>query len=199
MRLLEPGFEPALSVGRLSVGRFGVPAAPEVDRAVETALNATSWTVTELDPLPWRTATRATAILLSAEAFQANRSLFETSGDRLSPDVARRLADGRRVTGANLSDAHRVRVSWQSRLRKLFHRFDLLVTPTLAILPPRLDQADQLLTMRYTLPVNLAGVPAVALQVPARGRLPASIQLIASWGREEQLLAAAAVIEAAVG
>ncbi len=51
---------------------------------------------------------------------------------------------------------------------------------------------------RCTLPVNLAGVPALALPVPSTEALPASIQLIGRHGGEESLLAAGIVLEAAV-
>jgi amidase len=70
--------------------------------------------------------------------------------------------------------------------------------PTLSILPPKLASADELLQARYTLPVNLAGVPALALPIPARGPLPASLQLVSEWGSEERLLAAGAAAEAAI-
>jgi len=48
------------------------------------------------------------------------------------------------------------------------------------------------------MPVNFAGVPALALPIPAGGGLPASLQLVGPWGGEERLLAAGAVVEAAV-
>jgi amidase len=67
----------------------------------------------------------------------------------------------------------------------------------LTIPPPPLERATELLQERCTMPVNLAGVPALALPVPARGPLPASIQLISAPGTEEALLAAGAVVEAA--
>ena len=73
-----------------------------------------------------------------------------------------------------------------------------MVTPTLSILPPELASADELLAARYTLPVSLAGGPALALPIPACGPLPASVQLVSSWGGEERLLAAGAAVEAAV-
>jgi amidase len=49
-----------------------------------------------------------------------------------------------------------------------------------------------------TSPVNLAGLPALALPVPAAGPMPASVQLIGPAGSEERLLAAGAVLEQAV-
>jgi Asp-tRNA(Asn)/Glu-tRNA(Gln) amidotransferase A subunit family amidase len=48
------------------------------------------------------------------------------------------------------------------------------------------------------LPVNLAGGPALAIPVPARSLLPASIQLVSAPGTEERLLAAGLAVEAAV-
>ena len=111
--------------------------------------------------------------------------------------MARRLDAGRQVTPAALTAAAEARTRWRTQLAVLFTRFDLLATPTLSILPPKLDVADELLEGRCTLPVNLAGVPALAIPVPARGALPASLQLVSEWGSEERLLAAGAAAEAA--
>ena len=58
--------------------------------------------------------------------------------------------------------------------------------------PPPLDDAAR----HYhdcTLPFNLAGVPALALPVPAGSRLPASVQLVGPSGSEEVLLATGAI------
>jgi amidase len=207
MRLLEPGFEVAPQARPPRVGRLRVPAAPEVDDAVTAALRATSWEVSDLDPGEWLTATRWTGPLLVAEAYQSCREIFEGSGDRLSADVARRLDAGRQVTPDALTAAAAARARWRAELTALFERFDLLACPVLSILPPTLDRADELLEARHTLPVNLAGIPALALPVPARppgggrspGRkLPASLQLVSEWGSEERLLAAGAAAEAAI-
>jgi amidase len=197
MQLLEPGFAVA-EAGPLRVGRLLVTAAPAVDDAVTAALRATSWDVASLDPGEWLTATRWTATLLVAEAYQTSKDILERYADRISPDVARRLAAGRQVAPATAAAAAAARDQWRARLAALFERFDLLVMPTLTILPPTLDRADELLESRCTMPVNLAGVPAVALPIPARGPLPASIQLVSASGTEERLLAAAAELEAAL-
>jgi Asp-tRNA(Asn)/Glu-tRNA(Gln) amidotransferase A subunit family amidase len=76
---------------------------------------------------------------------------------------------------------------------------DFLVTPTLSIFPPHLEDGDDLLVSRFTLPVNLAGVPALSLPVPTGGPLPASMQLIGPAHSEERLLVAGAFLEAALG
>jgi amidase len=198
MRLLEPGFAAAGDAGSLRVGRLRIPAAPEVGEAVTAALHATSWDVSDVDPGEWLTATRWTGELLVAEAYQANQELFDTGAARISPDVASRLDAGRRVSPATVAEAARARATWTSQLTALFGRFDLLVSPTLLILPPKLEDAPELLASRATMPVNLAGVPALALPVPSRRGLPASLQLVSAWGTEEFLLMAGAVVEAAV-
>jgi aspartyl-tRNA(Asn)/glutamyl-tRNA(Gln) amidotransferase subunit A len=179
------------------VGRLRVPAAPEVTDAVTAALRATSWEVSDVDPGEWLTATRWTSTLLVAEAYRTNQDIFDHNATRLSDDVARRLEAGRQVTDAAMAAVAQARDHWRAQLTYLFTRFDLLASPTLAILPPPLDRADELLEARYTLPVNFAGVPALALPIPARG-LPASLQLVAPWRGEERLLSAGAALEAAV-
>jgi amidase len=198
MRLLEPGFTPAPLAGSPLVGRLPIPAAPEVEDAVTAALRATSWDVSDVDPGEWLIATRWTAELLVAEAYQANKELFDRDADRISPDVARRLDVGRQLSQATIAEATEAQAQWRAQLTALFDRFDLLVSPTLLILPPGLDDAARLLEARCTMPVNLAGVPALALPVPTGGRLPASLQLVSAWGTEERLLAAGAAVEAAV-
>ncbi len=198
MQLLEPGFALVPEAGSPRGGRLRVPAAPEVEDAVTQALRATSWEISDLDPGEWLTATRWASSLLVAEAYQANRKIFDHDAGRLSADVARRLDAGRRVTPAALTAAAGARAHWRTQLTALFARFDLLAAPTLAILPPKLASADELLVARHTLPANLAGVPALALPIPARGPLPASLQLVSAWGSEERLLAAGAAVEAAI-
>jgi amidase len=196
-RIPVEGVRP-LSPSLDTVGPMAADVAGLVTGMQPEALRATSWEVSYVDPDEWRAATRWTATLLVAEAYQTNQDLLERYGDRISPDVARRLGDGRLVTPADITAATAGRAQWQAQLIALFGRFDLLVTPVLSILPPTLDRATDLLEGRYTLPVNLAGVPALALPVPTRAALPASIQLISASGTEERLLAAGAVIEAAV-
>jgi amidase len=198
MQLLEPGFAVAAQAGPPRVGRLRVSAAPEVDRAVTEALRAASWDVSDLDPGEWLVATTWTSTLLVAEAYQANKEILERDADRISPDVARRLEAGRQITAAAAAEAAEAGARWRARMAALFERFDLLVTPTLTILPPTLDRAGELLESRCTMPVNLAGVPALALPIPAGGPLPASIQLISAAGTEERLLTAGSAIEAAV-
>ena len=77
--------------------------------------------------------------------------------------------------------------AWAATLERVFTHVDFLVTPTLTIFPPPLDDGDDLLVARCTLPVNLAGVPALSLPVPTGGPFPASLQLIGPLGERRAL------------
>ena len=77
---------------------------------------------------------------------------------------------------------------------------DLLLTPTLALVPPAAD-VDELAVreslIRFTYPFNLLGWPALALPCgPADEDLPASAQLVGRSGADGLVLAAGAWLEA---
>ena len=91
---------------------------------------------------------------------------------------------------------------------------DLLLTPTMAALPPAIgevdgDGPDPWATLAaatpfaaFTLPFNVSGqpavsVPAAAVEGPGGRPLPVGIQLVAAPGREDLLLSVAAALEAA--
>jgi Asp-tRNA(Asn)/Glu-tRNA(Gln) amidotransferase A subunit family amidase len=48
-----------------------------------------------------------------------------------------------------------------------------------------------------TNPINLAGLPALALPAPTGGRLPAGLQLVGPWGGEELVVATGTILESA--
>jgi len=197
MELLEPGFTVA-EVGQLRMGRVPVAADPAVDAAVDRALRLAGWDGTTV-PLPgWDEATAHAGLLLVVEAWRSDARLVAEDPEGIGSDVRARLALGSRVDDATVRGAWQARRAWQAELDRVFGAVDVLVTPTLTIFPPRLEDADDLLVARCTLPVNLAGVPALSLPVPAAGGLPASVQLIGPAWSEERLLAVGARLEAAV-
>jgi amidase len=199
MALLEPGFTVAADPPA-GVGRVMLAADPAISGAVDAALAATGWQISPVT-LNGLDATRAAAMtVLDAEAWQSDRQLARSSPGRIGDDVLRRLHEASEVTAAALGEARLQAARWQAALSKLWDRFDLLALPTLLGFPPALDDAAGMARIRgLTAPVNLAGVPALALPVPAGGHLPASVQLIAPAGGEERLLAAGAVLERAAG
>jgi amidase len=197
MRLLEPGF--ALGeVGDLVVARPPVDADPAVTAAVDRALRLVGWERRDV-PLPgWDLASASAGLLLVVEAWQSDATLVEEDPGGIGDDVRARLRLGSTFDDGTVRAAWQAQREWKATLERVFEEVDLVVTPTLAVFPPPLEQGDDLLVSRCTLPVNLAGVPALSLPVPAAGPLPASIQLIGPAHSEERLLAAGALLEAAV-
>jgi amidase len=204
MQLLEPGFavaapsDPVAAPSDLVVGRLSMPADPLITAAVGRALHATGWSCVDLELPAWDEATLHAGFLLVVEAWKSNEALMARDPEGIGLDVRQRLLTGSSFDAGAVEAAWAGQRSWQATLADLFTRIDLLVTPTLTIFPPTAEDGNDLLIGRCTIPVNLAGVPALSLPVPTTGRLPASIQLIGPLGSEERLLAAGTWLESAV-
>jgi len=196
MALLEPGFAVA-APEPVRAGRIRVDADPRIDAAVDAVLRATEWDVVDVEVSLWSEATAAAGILLVTEARASDGALVERRPDSVGADVVGRLRIGASIDDAGVASARAVQARWVSAVAQLWQRVDVIVTPTLTIFPPTLQGGEELLMARCTLPVNLAGLPALALPVPSAGHVPASIQLVGPIGGEERLLAAGSVVEAA--
>lgn len=197
MNLLEPGFASA-PPSPWRVGRVRLDADPRIDDAIDRALAATEWEVVDIDMPEWISISTTGGLLLAAEAWATNQTLAETRPDGISQDVLDRLHFGRDVSDqVSVSAARTAQALWCSRMDTVFRRVDLLAMPTLTIFPPEFEFAGDLLVARSTIPVNLAGIPALSLPVPTEGHLPASLQLVAPRNAEETLIAAGLVVERA--
>ncbi|GHF19455.1 hypothetical protein GCM10018789_56700 [Streptomyces werraensis] len=97
-----------------------------------------------------------------------------------------------RTPGADPGDAHRVRAANDARLRDLFSRADLLLTPTAPTAPHGHDGPGDTYSTALTWAFNLGGHPA--LSIPAgvgTDGCPAGLQLVAPHDREDLLLTVA--------
>ena len=198
MELLEPGFAVAETTG-VAIGRLRPPADPLIDAAVDRALHDAEWPVLELDGPGWD---RATA---DAGAPSGGRGVGVQSGpggprprgdrDRRAgtPAVGRlvRCGHGGGRLGRPAGLDSRAGATCSSRSTSWSR-------PRCPCSRPSSTTGSDLLVGRCTLPVNLAGFPALSLPVPTGGPLPASIQLIGPPHSEERLLAAGAWLESAV-
>ena len=116
---------------------------------------------------------------------------------------------GQRVSGADYvratQTAHRL-----SRQMAAFHeRWDVLLTPGLATLPPKLGWIDMMLDdvdeywrrvfhfSPFTVWFNITGQPAMMLPLGVAGDLPVAVQLVARYGDEATLFRLAAQLETA--
>ncbi|MHB8681553.1 MAG: amidase [Acidimicrobiales bacterium] len=196
MTLLEPGFT-VVSVDRARVARLRPDADERIDAAVDQALARTGWEIVDVELPEWDRSTAAAGLLLVHEAWNTNADLVARAADRIGEDVVARLRLGEGVDEATARSARDAQEEWRATLARLFTQYDFLAMPTLTVFPPPLGHGEELLMARCTLPVNLAGVPALALPAPAAGPLPASLQLVGPHGSEGRLLGAGAALEQA--
>jgi amidase len=205
MALLEPGFAVEADAPR-TVGRLAIDADPAINAAVDGALRAAGFAVQVITIPELYDVMAASAALLEAQAWTTNAELYERAADRIGADVRERLRQGAALTDARLSAARTMNTRWKAALDGIWRRVELLAVPTLLGFPPLIDDAPSIFKIRgVTTPVNAAGLPALALPVPAaggpraaNGPLPASVQLIGPAHSEDRLLAAGAILEQAV-
>jgi amidase len=200
MELLDPGFiataRPAGRIGRLRLQSS--EADPRIDAAVDAALRGSGLEVVELEPVDWEIALRETHILLVSEAAEVDAALM-SDPDRISEQVLGLLRLGAAVSAADQAAARAHQPGWQRTLGDLFARVDAIALPTMPFFAPPLAEAEQHDFTQFTAPVNLAGLPALALPVRSEHRLPASLQLIGPANAESMLLATGKLLEAAAG
>src|ERR1700728_3769406 len=169
MQLLEPGFTVAdLAGADLAVGRLPIDADPAITAALDSALALVGWDCRELALPGWDDATLQAGLLLVVEAWHSDAVLLAEDPEGISDGVRGRLEVGASFDEDTIATAWGVQRGWKETLERVFAEVDLLVTPTLSIFPPHLDDGDDLLVSRCTLPVHLAGVPALSLPVPPR-------------------------------
>ena len=205
MALLEPGFTVAAEPPR-TVGRLAIDADPDIDAAIDGALRTAGFDVMPVRIQEINEVIEASLTLLNAEAWATNADLVRTSSDRIGADVRDRLHQASTITEADLAAARVTVAGWRATLEDLWRRVDLLAAPTLLGFPVFLEDAPAMFRIRgLTSPVNVAGVPSLAMPVPAAagsrpapGPVPASVQLIGPADSEERLLAAGAILEEAL-
>ena len=198
MALLEPGFTVREPAPR-TVGVIAIEGDPRVHAAVDSALRTAEFDLVPVVVPDLEEVIIASITVLNAQAWAADKDLFTAAGDKIGDDVRERLSAASEITQAQVNAAEAVLIGWRSLLADLWQRVDLLAAPGLTGFPPLLDETHLMWKYRgLTSPVNAAGLPALALPVPADGPFPASVQLIGPPRGEERLLAAGAVLEEAV-
>ncbi len=129
--------------------------------------------------------------------------------DEMEPMPARMVEFGQSVTGIQLVDAVDRLARWSRKVAAATAAFDVVLTPTMAILPPELgtlsgdtapaDLAAGLSAMTsFAIPFDVSGQPAISLPLSwAKNGLPIGVQLVAAYGREDVLFRLASQLEEA--
>jgi aspartyl-tRNA(Asn)/glutamyl-tRNA(Gln) amidotransferase subunit A len=124
--------------------------------------------------------------------------------EHLGSEVQRRILMGAYVLSSGYQDAfyrraQAARVGIRNELSAAFKQVTAIATPTAPIQPFKLgEKLDDPLAMYladlYTVPANIAGVPAISLPLSGT-KLPVGFQLMGSWWNEAKLLSLARTIE----
>ena len=147
---------------------------------------------------------------LSVEAEHLLDLYMKTRGEGFGAEVKRRILTGTYVLSSGYYDAYylvaqKARTQISREFTEAFRNVDMLLMPTTPTLPFRKgenseDPIQMYLSDVFTLPVNLASLPALSLNAGnSPGGLPVGVQFVGPrWG-EETLLGAAEAVERALG
>lgn len=128
-----------------------------------------------------------------------------TRGKGFGREVQRRMMIGTFVLSAGYGDAYyhqavRLRRSLTEQLHQMFDQVDVLLSPTSPTLPFDLgartqDPLSMYLADLYTVPANLAGIPALSLPAGFAEGLPVGLQLMAAAWNETTLFSVGAAYQ----
>ncbi|MBT9130361.1 MAG: Glutamyl-tRNA(Gln) amidotransferase subunit A [candidate division WS2 bacterium] len=134
-----------------------------------------------------------------------NEMIENTRGIGLGREAKRRILLGTFALSSGYYDAYylkalKARALIREDFRQVFTEVDLILMPTTPSQPFKIGaKADDPLQMYkadlFTIPVNLAGLPAVSIPLSLKNDLPVGIQLIGRHFEEEQILNAALMLE----
>jgi aspartyl-tRNA(Asn)/glutamyl-tRNA(Gln) amidotransferase subunit A len=124
-------------------------------------------------------------------------------------EVKRRIMLGTYALSAGYYDAYylkaqKVRTLIRQEFDRAFEKYDVLVTPTSPTVPFKIgektdDPVQMYLSDVCTLPINIAGVPAISIPAGFASGLPVGMQIIGKPFAEETILKVAYAYEQAAG
>ncbi len=130
-----------------------------------------------------------------------------TREEGFGPEVKRRIMLGTYALSSGYHDAHylraqKVRTLIIREFDRAFERYDALITPTSPTVPFKLgdkleDPVQMYLSDVCTLPINIAGVPAISVPGGFAGSLPIGVQIVGRPFDEETVLRVAYAYEQA--
>jgi aspartyl-tRNA(Asn)/glutamyl-tRNA(Gln) amidotransferase subunit A len=132
-----------------------------------------------------------------------------TRGEGFGPEVKRRIMIGTYALSSGYYDvyygqAQKVRTLVRRDFETAFGQVDLIVSPTSPTVAFGMgtrtaDPLAMYMSDICTLPVNLAGLPAISIPCGLAGQLPVGFQIVGPAFSENRILAAAHALETAIG
>ncbi len=203
MRVLAPGFAPQTldALGDVAVGVAWLDGADPLvrERVEEASALFPDRRPVEL-PEP-----EGVGRLFMHEIGGVHAELFAENADLYGEDVRTKVERCLAVSDAEAQAGARKRKEYRERLEAATEGLDLMLTPTLPCVAPKVGEGgigDLEVRERIvsrTFPLNVLGWPALALPCGAAEEgLPASVQLAGRPGSDALVLAAGELLEAAL-
>ncbi len=143
----------------------------------------------------------------SVEGYEFN-SYITKARQKFGPEVSRRMIIGGFVPSAGQAGKYflkalKVKSKLTREIGEIFKKFDLLIAPTVPVLPfkkgEKIDDPVALFLVDLnTVTANLTGKPAISVPFTISNGLPIGIQLIADSNQDKLLLQAAYALEQTV-
>ncbi len=146
---------------------------------------------------------------LRAEATDLLSMYTKTRHDGFGDEVKRRIMLGTYALSSGYYDAYygkaqRVRTKIAEDYKNAFETVDLIVTPTaptvaFALGAKTADPLEMYLNDLFTVPISLAGIPAISIPAGLSDTLPVGFQMAGPAFSENRILGAAYALERAIG
>lgn len=195
-----PAFAAAVKRGAATL-RIGVPREyfftalqPDVQTAIEQALGVVSKLTAGLQEVVIPVSPEVNLAVMLAEGFAFHAARVREAAALFQPSVLGRLRGGQAVATTAYIERRRELDQMRRDAPGLFAHVDLLVTPTVPLLPVLIaeaqdDESGVALYARNTRPFNAYGLPAVSVPCGfAKNGFPIGLQIIGPpWGEESVL------------
>jgi aspartyl-tRNA(Asn)/glutamyl-tRNA(Gln) amidotransferase subunit A len=200
----DPAARPAISGLRIGVlDGTGYcddsPTDPEVYNAFAAALAVMRPMVASIEPaaIPMPELGQ----LIDAESYAFHVPLLKHSAALYDSRTRATILEGAGVGPNDVSRLRRALVQHRAAVRQVFADVDLLVLPTLPVLPPRIDQATAPFALAAcTFAFSLGGLPSISVPCGfSRDGLPIGLLISGPALSEARVLALAAAYESASG
>jgi amidase len=203
MATIDPSFALAEAQQQLTtapkIARLEVSAAAEIWQCITDFLADAQCQATTVSLHCFEAAYAAGMQVINYENWQALGHLTQTG--LLGDDVQQRLLQAAKTTAEQYAAALETKAQFTAELAALFEHYDVLLLPTLPQFPPKLEDAENLMAQlnltACVRPFNLSGHPAISIPLETETGLPVGLQLVAKWGADEYLCAAASYLLAA--
>ena len=197
MTRLAEDFEP-MTVGSLEETEVGVAWLELADPLVHARVREASELFPRRREIDFPLAERIGHVFMR-EVADVHRDLFAEFADSYGDNVRTKIERCLAVTDAEYERALEVREAMRERAEDALDGLDLVLTPTLGFVAPRLPVDDLELreaAIRFTIPFNALGWPTLALPCgSAEDGLPASLQIAGRPGSDALVLAVGELVE----